>query len=307
MTEIGGGSYFNADFKSFIDDLFKAIDCPLPVTDISTTASGNVDLGGSVHDVAHLSGGKEPTGKITFALYGPNDANCSGKPVFTDDADVDGNGNYTSGNYTPTEAGTYRWIATYGGDQNNAGAEGKCNDANETVTVTEPKEANISAEKLVSRGDEQPSHSNDAQPGDVLDYQIVVKNTGNAAAEGVVVTDDINGILPYVDYNDDCNGCSEAAGVLTWTVDVPAGGSVKLTFSVTIEQDLPDGTTSIPNVVVVIGPGSNCPRAEGNADCKTNTDVSQYVLSRRQEQRRADVSAGAAGPHHRPGPDRQRG
>ncbi len=102
MTEIGGGSFFNANFNSFIDDLFKAIDCPLPLTDITTRASGNVELGGKIHDVAILSGGKEPTGTITFSLYGPDDANCTGEPVFTDEVDVDGNGDYTSGDFTPT-------------------------------------------------------------------------------------------------------------------------------------------------------------------------------------------------------------
>ena len=93
----------------------------------------------------------------------------------------------------------------------------------------------------MSRGDEQPSHDNAAQPGDVLDYQIDVENTGNAAAEGVAVTDDITDILAARDYNDDCNAAaSDADGdVLTWTVDVPAGDSVTLTFSVTLEQRLP--------------------------------------------------------------------
>ena len=279
MTEIGGGSYFNADFKSFIDDLFKAIDCPLPVTDITTRASANVELGGEIWDVAVLSGGKEPTGTITFKLYGPNDPICDKDPVFTDEVDVDGNGDYPSGKFTPSAPGTYRWVATYSGDDGNAGAEGKCNDANESVTVTEPKEADIDAEKLVSRGDEQPSHSNSAQPGDVLDYQIIVKNTGNAAAEGVVVTDDIHGILAYVDYNDDCNGCTSANGMLTWKIDVPAGGSVTLTFSVTVETDLPDGTTTLENTTIVDGPGSPCPPRQGNEACRTFTKVSLYVLS----------------------------
>ena len=77
---------------------------------------------------------------------------------------------------------------------------GKCNDANESVTVTEPKEPDLDVEKTVSRGDEEPSHENSAQPGDVLDYQILVKNLGDAAANDVDVSDDINDILDHATF-----------------------------------------------------------------------------------------------------------
>ena len=38
---------------------------------------------------------------------------------------VNGNGNYGSGNYTPTAAGTYYWIANYSGDASNKAATGR--------------------------------------------------------------------------------------------------------------------------------------------------------------------------------------
>ena len=41
----------------------------------------------------------------------------------------------TSPAFTPTTAGTYRWIAAYSGDANNAPVTGACNDANENVVV----------------------------------------------------------------------------------------------------------------------------------------------------------------------------
>jgi hypothetical protein len=37
--------------------------------------------------------------------------------------------------YTTTAVGTYRWIASYSGDANNAAVAGACNDANENVTI----------------------------------------------------------------------------------------------------------------------------------------------------------------------------
>ena len=50
---------------------------------LSTDASANVALGGSVHDTATLAGGSAPSGEISFRLYGPGDDDCSGQPAFT--------------------------------------------------------------------------------------------------------------------------------------------------------------------------------------------------------------------------------
>src|SRR5207244_2423654 len=47
-----------------------------------------------------------------------------------------GNGNYGSGNYTPTAVGTYYWIAGYSGDANNSPASGACGDTGESSVVS---------------------------------------------------------------------------------------------------------------------------------------------------------------------------
>ena len=39
--------------------------------------------------------------------------------------------------FTPVDAGTYRWIATYNGDVNNAVVSGVCGDATEVATVAQ--------------------------------------------------------------------------------------------------------------------------------------------------------------------------
>ncbi len=105
---------------------------------IATTASAGGPAGTALTDQATLSGGFNPTGSITFRLYGPNDATCAGAPVFTSNAiAVSGNGTYTSApGYTATAVGTYRWIASYSGDAANVAVAGACNDANENVTIT---------------------------------------------------------------------------------------------------------------------------------------------------------------------------
>ena len=72
---------------------------------ISTVASANITIGGSISDTATLAGGFNPTGTITFQLYGPNDATCTNRPIFTTTKAVNGNGSYTSAAFTPTLVG----------------------------------------------------------------------------------------------------------------------------------------------------------------------------------------------------------
>jgi hypothetical protein len=114
---------------------------PFPVQPLLITQvfSPSVILGTPISDIATLSGGFNPTGTITFSLYGPNDATCTGAPIFTSPVPVTtGNGNYGSGSFTPTIAGTYRWVVNYGGDSNNEPTINGCNALNETVVVTHP-------------------------------------------------------------------------------------------------------------------------------------------------------------------------
>ena len=77
-------------------------------------------LGGQVTDTATLSGATNPTGTITFTLFGPDDATCAGTAAFTSTKTVNGNGTYVSDHFSRPRAGTYRWVAVYSGDANNA-------------------------------------------------------------------------------------------------------------------------------------------------------------------------------------------
>lgn len=104
---------------------------------IATTASASINLGATINDTATLAGGSAPTGFITFNLYGPGDATCSTTAVFTSMVAVNGNGNYASTSFTPVATGTYRWVASYGGDASNAAVAGACGDSNESVAVTQ--------------------------------------------------------------------------------------------------------------------------------------------------------------------------
>jgi hypothetical protein len=64
---------------------------------------------------AQLAGGFSETGFLTFRLFAPNDT-----LVDTEAVAVHGTGIYiTPHGYLPRTAGTYQWVATYGGDINN--------------------------------------------------------------------------------------------------------------------------------------------------------------------------------------------
>jgi hypothetical protein len=103
------------------------------ITTTPNPSSGPV--GTVLNDSATLSDGVDPTGSITFKLFGPNDFTCSGDPIFTNTVPVSGNGTYsTTAGFPATAAGTYYWVATYSGDSNNSSVSDRC--GNESVVIT---------------------------------------------------------------------------------------------------------------------------------------------------------------------------
>src|SRR6202049_2555333 len=104
---------------------------------LSTQASPGTTLGGTISDTATLSGANNPIGTISFNLYDPNDATCTGAAISTSMVAVNGNGNYSSAPFLPNALGMYRWIANYSGDVNNNPVANACNAANENVVVTQ--------------------------------------------------------------------------------------------------------------------------------------------------------------------------
>jgi hypothetical protein len=111
---------------------------------VTNAVAGPVTLGGVISDTATLSNtsvrpdGSPAGGTITFTAYAPTDTSCSAAPVFTSQPiAVSGNGSYGSGSFTPTQTGTYRWIAVYTGDAPNTSGpvQTHCNDANESSLI----------------------------------------------------------------------------------------------------------------------------------------------------------------------------
>lgn len=132
-----GGDANNAAVSAACGDVNESVTVYRAGPSLTTQASADVQLGSPISDTATLTGSASGTGTITFKVYGPNNATCTGTPNFTGSATVSGNGPYNSGNFTPTQAGVYRWVASYSGDANNLPTLTSCNDAGESVTVGE--------------------------------------------------------------------------------------------------------------------------------------------------------------------------
>ena len=123
---------------------------------ISTSASSSVTVGSPISDVATLTGafGTPAAGTVTFNVYAVMDSDNDGDIDHPDDDDFGcatplnhsplatvstglsgGNPTYTSSPFTPTNAGTYVWVATFAGDTNNNSVAGTCGASHETTTV----------------------------------------------------------------------------------------------------------------------------------------------------------------------------
>jgi len=130
------GDLNNNGFATACADAAEAVTVTPGGPSITTVASAPVPVGGPINDTATLSGGLNPTGTITFNLFGPNNAICTGAPVFTSTVPVSGNGSYQSGSFTPVAPGIYRFTATYSGDTGNGTAgPTPCADPAEQVLV----------------------------------------------------------------------------------------------------------------------------------------------------------------------------
>ena len=106
---------------------------------IATSPSPGGTVGAAVTDTATLAGGHNPTGTIEFTAYGPSTtANCSTTPVFDKTVTVSGDDSYTSPSFTPSQAGTYWWTASYGGDTNNTPIASGCDQEQVTLTKATP-------------------------------------------------------------------------------------------------------------------------------------------------------------------------
>ena len=103
---------------------------------ISTSASPGVEVGGQVNDrrrspAATPRPARSPSASTARATRTARERLSS--PTRRASQETAATPRRTS---LPTQAGTYRWVASYSGDAANTAISGACGDANETVTVS---------------------------------------------------------------------------------------------------------------------------------------------------------------------------
>jgi uncharacterized repeat protein (TIGR01451 family) len=183
------------------------------ITTTQDPASGS--SGDTYKDKAILSGGSNPSGTITFDLY--DNPNCTGQPLYEENASVaNGNGTYETANGVKLDsAGTYYWVATYGGDSNNEAAVSGC--ADEPVVV---KGAAIHIAKTAD--------ADAVNVGDQIGFTITVYNSGDGDAHDVVLKDP----LP-------------TNPGLAWTIDTTGAGWGS-SCSISSSNELDCGPATVP-------------------------------------------------------------
>jgi NADPH-dependent 2,4-dienoyl-CoA reductase/sulfur reductase-like enzyme len=102
----------------------------------SSAQPASAAVGSSIAGQATVSGGYQPSGTITFKLYGNSTA--TGTPLFTDTKTLS-SGSATSGSYATTATGTFYWVAKYNGDANNSSISSGTAAAPVTVGKTSPE------------------------------------------------------------------------------------------------------------------------------------------------------------------------
>ena len=107
--------------------------------DLTVTAPPTIQVGGRLSATATLAG-SHPDGSLTFDLFGTADPDCAGAPVATSTVAVSGNGTFQSPAVVASAAGTYRWKASYGGDEDNEAVSSDCSaaDAATEAVAEEP-------------------------------------------------------------------------------------------------------------------------------------------------------------------------
>ncbi|MEW2389583.1 isopeptide-forming domain-containing fimbrial protein [Streptomyces venezuelae] len=144
---------------------------------------------------------------------------------------------------------------------------------------------------------EKKADKQSAKPGDTVKYTVTVKNTGDGAATGVVVNDDLTGVVDDATYNDDAvartGGAktatqptySAATKKLNWKGDIAAGATVTLTYSVKVGKP-PKGDKKLTNSVV--SEKSNCGADSTDATCSSEVPVALLDIKKSASPKKAE-------------------
>jgi uncharacterized repeat protein (TIGR01451 family) len=118
--------------------------------------------------------------------------------------------------------------------------------------------------------------------GGTVVYSIVVANTGQVQFPAATITDPLSGVLNAAAYNGDAAATtgtvSFAAGVISWTGNLPLNATAVITYSVTTNAADASGTT-LANTVSSTVQGSNCGTGSTGPGCTADVTVLPQVIA----------------------------
>ncbi|MEV4525440.1 fibronectin type III domain-containing protein [Streptosporangium sp. NPDC049304] len=113
-------------------------------------------------------------------------------------------------------------------------------------------------------------------PGSVVNYTVLVTNSGQTAYTGATFADALGGVLDDATYNADAAATSGSVGfagsTLTWTGNLAVEASATITYSVTV-NDPDTGNKTLTNTLTSTTVGNNCPTGGGDARCAGSVTV----------------------------------
>jgi choice-of-anchor A domain-containing protein/uncharacterized repeat protein (TIGR01451 family) len=121
-----------------------------------------------------------------------------------------------------------------------------------------------------------------ATPGSVVRFTTVFTNAGRVPYTGITIASNLTGVVDDATGNGDRTATSgtltvTATGV-SWTGNIPVGGSVTVTGTVTVDNPDP-GNKVMTAVLSTAAAGSNCPAGGTDPRCSTTVTVLVPALS----------------------------
>ncbi|MFF9562419.1 SpaA isopeptide-forming pilin-related protein [Leifsonia sp. NPDC014704] len=109
-----------------------------------------------------------------------------------------------------------------------------------------------------------------ARPGERVDYQITITNTGSQAYADAQASDDLSDVLQEATYGNDAKASSGAvsytAPLLSWKGALAAGDQATITYTATVKNPA-SGDHRLVNSVTSPSRGNNCPPDSSDTTC----------------------------------------
>ncbi|WP_328634253.1 DUF7927 domain-containing protein [Streptomyces sp. NBC_00356] len=228
---------------------------------VPVDATANDDLSDVLDDAKYNGDAKASTGDVSYddpnlKWSGTLDPGETATITYSVTVDASDGSNAHLGN------------AVTGNEYSNCdtGTEDDCNDQQDVKDLDITKSADTAT----------------AKAGDKVTYTVKVTNHSADDVSGAEVSDDLSGVLDDAVYGGDATASTGTVSYdepnLTWSGDIPAGQTVTITYSATVNS--PDkGDHQLTNTVT--GPGdSNCAKGSDDTDCQTLVPVAELQIAK---------------------------